>query len=273
MTLMTIGEFGDRTRLSPKALRLYEQLGLVVPREVDPASGYRRYAEDQVQRAQLVGLLRRLDMPLAVIAETLELAPADAARAVTEYWGRVEDTMGERRALISYLRGRLMGDSERMYDVKLRAMPERKLLTLNRHVRSDGVDAFFEDAFARVRAAAPGVHGIDGVPFLIFYGEVNDDSDGPIELCRPVAYDTGAAAVAAMPDVQLRVERAHEEAYIQLTYKEMSWPEMLPAYDALGHWLKENGREPAGPVRQLLIADQRTATPDTPTCDLSVPLQ
>ena len=98
MTLMTIGEFGDRTRLSPKALRLYEQLGLVVPREVDPGSGYRRYAEDQVERAQLVGLLRRLDMPLVVIAETLDLAPADAARAVTDYWGQVEDTMGQRRA-------------------------------------------------------------------------------------------------------------------------------------------------------------------------------
>ena len=110
------------------------------------------------------------------------------------------------------------------------------------------------------------------MPFLVFYGEVSDDSDGPIELCRPVANDTGAAAVATMPDMQLRVEHTHEEAYITLTCKEMSWPEMLPAYDALGHWMKEHARVPAGPVRQLLIADQRTATPDTPTCDLSVPL-
>ncbi len=30
-------------------------------------------------------------------------------------------------------------------------------------------------------------------------------------------------------------------------------------------------REPAGPLRQVLIADQRTAAPDTPVCDLSVP--
>jgi DNA-binding transcriptional MerR regulator len=30
---------------------------------VDPGSGYRRYAEDQVETARLVGLLRRLDMP------------------------------------------------------------------------------------------------------------------------------------------------------------------------------------------------------------------
>ena len=101
-------------------------------------------------------------------------------------------------------------------------------------------------AYVRRRPAIP---GIAGVPFLIFYGEVSDDSDGPIELCRPVANDTGAAAVAAMPDMQLRIEHAHEEAYIPLTYKEMSWPEMLPAYDALGHWVSETcaGARRSGP--------------------------
>jgi hypothetical protein len=39
--------------------------------------------------------------------------------------------------------------------------------------------AFFNDAFARLRSAGPGVAGIAGCPFLVFYGEVSDDSDGP----------------------------------------------------------------------------------------------
>jgi hypothetical protein len=46
---------------------------------------------------------------------------------------------------------------------------------------------------------------------------------------------------------------------------------MLPAYDALGLWAKEDGRQSAGAIRQLLIADQRRAIPETLTCDLSVP--
>jgi hypothetical protein len=53
----------------------------------------------------------------------------------------------------------------------------------------------------------------------------------------------------------------------------MSWPEMLPAYDALGLWLKERVRRAAGKIRQLLIADQRIATPTSLTCDLSAPLK
>jgi len=34
VTYITIGEFAERTRLSPKALRLYGKLGLVVPARI-----------------------------------------------------------------------------------------------------------------------------------------------------------------------------------------------------------------------------------------------
>jgi DNA-binding transcriptional MerR regulator len=271
--LMTIGEFGERTRLSPKALRLYEQLGLVVPADVDPRSGYRRYSQDQVESAQLVGLLRRLGMPLALIGETIAMEAADAARAVTDYVTRLEEIAAERRALASYLGARLRKETTHVYDVEMRTMPERMLLTINRHVRMGETDQFFAHAFARLRGAAPGCAGIAGVPFLIFYGEVSDDGDGPIELCRPVVVETSPEALAHLPDVQLRREAAHDEAFIHLTLKEMSWPEMLPAYDALAQWGVRHQRQPAGPVRQLLIADQRTAQPDTAVCDLSVPLK
>ena len=40
MDLMTIGAFAGHTRLSAKALRLYDRLGLLSPARVDPDSGY-----------------------------------------------------------------------------------------------------------------------------------------------------------------------------------------------------------------------------------------
>jgi DNA-binding transcriptional MerR regulator len=39
--LMLPGEFGAATRLSPKALRLYAELGLLVPAGTDPGTGDR----------------------------------------------------------------------------------------------------------------------------------------------------------------------------------------------------------------------------------------
>jgi DNA-binding transcriptional MerR regulator len=187
VTYITIGEFAERTRLSPKALRLYGKLGLVVPARVDPDSGYRLYREDQVERARLVGLLRRLDMPLATIAEVLRLDGPDAARAVADWWAGVEAAADERRDLVDYLQVRLRGEDHPMYEIELRSVPERTLLSIHRHVDLPGSERFFQEAFASLRAAGPGVEGIAGAPFLVFYGEVSEDSDGPLELCRPVA--------------------------------------------------------------------------------------
>ena len=53
----------------------------------------------------------------------------------------------------------------------------------------------------------------------------------------------------------------------------MSWPALLPAYDALARWAAEQHRVPTAPPRQVLFADQRTAAPDTLVCDLSLPLR
>jgi DNA-binding transcriptional MerR regulator len=271
MHLMTISTFAELSRLSPKALRLYDRLGLLTPAHVDPANGYRFYTGDQVDTARLVGMLRHLDMPLTVIADVLARPPREAADAIARYWTQAEAVTAERRALVGYLQAKLTGADMSTYDIQTRTMPERTVISISRYLHAAETDAFFDDAFARLRAAAPGLAGIAGCPFVIFYGEVSEDSDGPMELCRPVADKT--SPVSADADVQLRIEPAHDEAYIRLTLREASWPLMAPAADALERWTREHGRPPSGPLRQVFIADARTASPDAPVCDLTVPLK
>jgi DNA-binding transcriptional MerR regulator len=271
---MTIGEFATRTRLSHKALRIYADLGLVVPAEVDPATGYRRYEESQLERARLVAMLRRLDMPLAAIADVIDRDPPEAVEAVTRWWGSEEAGMAERRALVWYIQSRLKGEGEpSMREVSTRAIPERRVASVSRHVTIDEAEAFFAEAFPLLRALSPGQPGIAGVPFVVYYGEVSQDSDGPVELCRPVAPGTPEGQVAGSPGIQVRAEPAHEEAYVRLSVAEMTWPAMLPFGDALDRWVRDHNRRPAAPPRQVLFADLRTATPDTLACDLSIPLQ
>ncbi|MGW7572448.1 MerR family transcriptional regulator [Streptomyces sp. NPDC054765] len=101
--LLTIGAFARACRLSPKALRLYDELGLLTPARVDPHSGYRHYAPAQLEQARLVAWLRRLGMPLARIREVCELAPAESAAAVAAYWARVEADTAARRDLAAFL--------------------------------------------------------------------------------------------------------------------------------------------------------------------------
>lgn len=101
--LWTIGEFARESGLTPKALRLYDDLGLLRPAEVDPGSGYRRYAPDQLAQARLVATLRLVGMPLARIQEVLDAPPAAAARLVESYWLQVEHDTTTRRDIVSAL--------------------------------------------------------------------------------------------------------------------------------------------------------------------------
>ncbi|BCL30848.1 hypothetical protein GCM10017557_57070 [Streptomyces aurantiacus] len=100
---MTIGAFSKACRLSPKALRLYDELELLRPARVDPETGYRYYAPEQLEQARLVAWLRRLGMPLAEIREVRALGPADAAREIRAFWSRVEAETASRRDLASFL--------------------------------------------------------------------------------------------------------------------------------------------------------------------------
>jgi serine/threonine protein phosphatase PrpC/DNA-binding transcriptional MerR regulator len=101
--LLTIGAFARAARLSPKALRLYDELGLLRPERVDPGSGYRLYSPDQLDRARLVAWLRRLGMPLARIRVVCDLEPEEAAREVAAYWAQVEAGMTARLELAAFL--------------------------------------------------------------------------------------------------------------------------------------------------------------------------
>ena len=108
--LLTIGEFARACRLSPKALRLYDDLGLLRPARVDEWSGYRYYEPGQLEQARLIAWLRRVGMPLATIKEVAGLRPADAADRVTAFLRVAEADFAERKELaeflISYLSGR-----------------------------------------------------------------------------------------------------------------------------------------------------------------------
>ncbi|UXY27377.1 MerR family transcriptional regulator [Streptomyces sp. HUAS TT20] len=103
MELLTIGAFSKACRLSPKALRLYDELELLRPARVDPDTGYRYYAVEQLERARLVAWLRRLGMPLASIRQVCALPPAAAAREIRAYWARVERETAVRRDLAGFL--------------------------------------------------------------------------------------------------------------------------------------------------------------------------
>jgi len=116
-TLLTIGAFARTSRLSIKALRLYDEIGLLPPTWTDPETGYRYYEPGQLDRARLVAWLRRLDMPLARIRHVCDLGETDrpaAAAEIREFWLRVEADTAARRELVDFLIDQLSGKEAKM---------------------------------------------------------------------------------------------------------------------------------------------------------------
>jgi len=213
---MSIGEFARDSRLSAKALRLYDELGLLAPARVDEGSGYRFYEPGQLKQARLIAALRQLQVPLAEIKAVLPLKPAQAVERVRVIWAATEAGHTARRALAAYLIDELSGKRSVMYEVSTREIPERSLLCVKRNVTGrDKAWAFGKEFIALLRHyQLPQIEGRAGAFFCIFWGEVSEDSDGPMEWCRPVPPDEAEALAARCPELTLRAEPAHKEAFV-----------------------------------------------------------
>ncbi len=188
---MTIGEFAVAAGLTPKALRLYDELGLLRPAQVDPTTGYRSYVPAQLERARLVAALRRVGMPLARIGGIGELPPAAAAADLAAWWRQVEADTADRRALVHDLlaRWRDRPDEEEPMTARVTvygasgavrgARAEQQDAVLADGGRAAVADGFGPDGAAASRAVTARVAAAGG--------------DGPLEVTRSALEDAAAA--------------------------------------------------------------------------------
>jgi DNA-binding transcriptional MerR regulator len=275
MRMLSIGEFARRSRLSPKALRLYDELGVLTPARVDPDTGYRWYSPDQVDPARLVALMRQVGLSLDLVRQVLDAGPDDAVALVSTYWQRADAEHRHRGELARYLLNRLQGDNPIMYEVTTREMPARAVLCMKRHVTSQqevwDLGKQFLGYFRDRRL--PLLEGREGAPFLVYHGEVSADSDGPVEFCRPVAANGAEAVAAEYPELQLRTEPAHEEAVVHLGPDPQDDTPWAIVFESLQAWASEKQREPSDLGMRLtyLVTPPRSAT-SVPDIDVAIPL-
>jgi DNA-binding transcriptional MerR regulator len=277
MTLLSIGEFARLSRLSAKALRRYDELGLLRPARVDPHTGYRWYAAGQLEQARLVAALRQLGVPLARIEPMLGLPAGAVAEHVAAYWAEAEGAHAARRDLAGYLVDRLNGKETIMYEVATRDVPERALLCLKRNVDSDGAWALGKEFVGIMRSRPlPRIESEPGWAFTIYYGEVSEDSDGPVEWCRPVPADQAEALAAQYPELTLRTEPAHQEAYVHLGDPQAAPPRYQLIAETMQAWavaggLQERDRAADLPPRTIFRRSAPGRTPAAADCDYAVP--
>ena len=249
--LLSIGVFADMTRLSLKALRLYDQLDILKPRHVDPQSGYRYYEPDQLFRARMIRNMRDMDMPLAEIRRVLALADVSQAQAelvIRQYLEMRTNQLEQIRLLARQLTLQLKQEANKMsLEVEVKEIPTQQIISITRRHTVDGLGKQEEEDIGTLFSLANdhGAHTL-GAPFGIYHGAVSETEDGPVETC--IAVD---GKVEDKGNIKVKQLEGGQAACVTIHGEQCHYPELLGAYDAAVDWIQKNGFETTQPPREI----------------------
>ena len=248
--MLTIGEYAEACGLSVPALRRYDEAGVLVPAEVDPRSGYRRYAPAQIDDGVLVRTLRQIGLPLATVAAVRHApTPAAALALIEAHWARIERGVAAGRAVRSHL-ARLLDGTQPLvleHEVRVREVGELPVLLRRRRTDIMGVPALVREFVGplRERAAREGLP-VTGCPVVTYrrpvgHDDVEDDGSvdyQDVEVCLPVRVRRDVEADAVLPGGRFACTEVAGEAARP--------PRLLTAYGAVSQWAHEHGEVMTG---------------------------
>ncbi|MBJ6764494.1 MerR family transcriptional regulator [Myxococcaceae bacterium JPH2] len=244
--LYAIGEVSRITGLSVKALRLYQEKGLLEPSRVDPASGYRYYTEQDISVAHTLRALRDLQLSLEEIRGVL--TELDQGAPFAQQLARIRARLAEEAA--SAQRSVLALDAlmrhQAQAEAYLRAPPpldERWLPAVRVAVhRSRGRYSDASVVFPRLFAAC-GPH-VAGAPFCLLHEAEYREDDADLSWCVPLVPGATPAGVHVeeLPEVQAA------------TLVHTGPPESVgPSWARLFSHLHAKERVPALPLRETYL--------------------
>jgi len=137
--LLSIGRFAQLTGLTAKALRHYDDLGLLRPAHVDASSGYRWYSLEQARDAVAIRRLRAFELPLDEVAEVLRGDDVLLRERLAVQRARLEGRAVVTERMIDELDRLLRGEEElvtaRRLDYRVQDVPELVLAAIHRPAR------------------------------------------------------------------------------------------------------------------------------------------
>lgn len=257
MNRVPIGRFSKMTRLSVKALRLYDEIGLLRPAHVDASSGYRYYDLGQANRAEAVRILRSVDMPLDEIRAVLEADnPELVHKQLLAHRERLAERLANQERMLAYLESIIQREEGLMpYEVTVIEEPPVLVAATRMQTSYQRIGADIAEGFGTL------VHGMgkagqvpSGAPLIVYHDVIDEQTDGEIEICVPVA-----EAIGGDGDVY---SRELEGGPMATTLHRGPYEQISPAYHTITGWVSEHGHEIAGPPREIYLNDPQQVSPE-----------
>jgi DNA-binding transcriptional MerR regulator len=252
---LTIGDFSAITHLSIKTLRRYHEAGLLEPAKVDPQTGYRYYAVDQVPAAQVIHRFRELGMPVREVGEVLATAdPETRAALIAHHLERLENQLDQTRAAVSSLR-RLLQPDPPPIEVEHRRLEATTVAAVRATVDLGEVLAWYAEAMSELDRALKAL-GLSpaGPPGGLYGNELFTEERGAAAVYLPVADPP------ALGRVEPFVIPAGELA---VTVHRGPHDDIDVSYGALGTYVAAHALAVAGPVHEIYLVGPRDTEDST----------
>ena len=246
--LLSIGEFSRMGRLTVKALRLYDEQGILKPGYTDPQSGYRYYSSAQLAEANLVRMLRSLELSLDDIREYLrESDPARRSELLEKHRVEVERRLERYRSIVASVerlaerKGETMERTMETKELEDQPVVGMRFTTSGAKIGED-IGRAFQAIFGFLgKAGVPPA----GPPFGLYYDEEFKEESIDAEICVPVAGEVEGAGEL--------VGHIVKGGKVASTMHTGPFDEVGPAWEDLMAWIGENGFKPAGPAREVYL--------------------
>ena len=247
--MIRIGDFSKLSRVSVKALRYYDEMGLLKPVEVDPFTGYRLYEYSQLSVLNRILALKELGFSLEEIGRLLDDGlSVEQMRGMlklreTEARQRVREETERLRRVEAWLSQIEQEDGMSKYDVVVKNVEAVKVASVRDVVPTPPEQSGLWDelegylAMQRVRP--------NGACFTLYHDEEYKERDWDLEVCEPIADE-----VAASRRVKVQTLPA---ATVACTIHNGPFTTLNEAYAAIGKWIDANGYRICGPGREIYV--------------------
>ncbi|NED93967.1 MerR family transcriptional regulator [Phytoactinopolyspora alkaliphila] len=245
--LLSIGRFSRICWLSIKALRLYDETGLLHPAYVDPVSGYRYYTADQAPAARAIAILRSLDMPLAQIKAIVTESDPDQVRArLDEHRAALEERIDRDRHMLKRVETFIRKGAVMAYDITLQDIEPADVIGITFTTSPESINADMSRACQRAFGAleTAGVRPL-AAPQLA-YLDMQDDA-WTVQARIPVP--PGSDVPDGLTGRRLDGGRAAVAVHVG------PYDELGMAYREVEVWIDRNGLVTAGPPYDVYLND------------------
>jgi effector-binding domain-containing protein len=195
--------------------------------------------------------MRDMDMPLATIRQVLaalETWPAHAETLVREYVSMRERQVEQVRTQVqTFIRIIQQETNPMTLEVNVKKIPAQQVVSLTRQTKVDKIDETIIQAVSALQTFLQKQKAnAKDASFGIFHGVINEQEDGPIEICIPVDGNLNADG-----DVAVKQLAGGDAACVMTVGAQTDFPTILGAYDAAADWIQKNGYQMAESPREI----------------------